>query len=284
MKSYNYGLLAGASMFAIYFSLLFFIGGWSHAVSQTLLNLPFIVLLVIGFGIQVTLFFHVRQLTDVSTNKEVVASGGMSMGSMAACCAHHLVDFGILLGISGLLAFIAKFQTGFFVLAIASNAYGIAVMLSMIKKRGLYGHWTFLKQVANAWPAEQGKNAVLVLAVFLVPLSFLAPLLVVSASPSLGEKSISVNGVDVKVTPVLENEVLKLSISLDTHSGDLGADLEKDAFVTDLNENKYYGKWSGSPVGGHHRSGSLTFQSFSGSLSSFYVESLNGVPVTITWP
>src|SRR3989338_7205291 len=132
-KGIWHGIAAGVGMFLFYFLLLFFANDFQHAVQQTLENLPFIVALVIGFGVQVTLFFHVRLFSrQLAKSKEVMASGGMSMGSMAACCAHHLTDLGIILGISGLLALLTKFQTALFVLAIASNLYGIAMMLLVI--------------------------------------------------------------------------------------------------------------------------------------------------------
>lgn len=47
----------------------------------------------------------------VSTRASVATSGGVSAGSMAACCAHHLADFLPLLGLSGLAAYLASYQT-----------------------------------------------------------------------------------------------------------------------------------------------------------------------------
>ena len=70
------------------------------------------------------------------------------------------------------------------------------------------------------------------------------------------------NGVRVQVTPQIlsPNKPARFVIRLNTHSVDLNQDL---TIVSELRDeqNRIYKavKWEGSPPGGHHRSGTLTF-------------------------
>ncbi len=64
-----------------------------------------------GFGVQAGLFSFIRQSfreRRAAATASVATSGGVSAGSMAACCAHHLSDVLPLLGLSGLAAFLAN--------------------------------------------------------------------------------------------------------------------------------------------------------------------------------
>ena len=56
---------------------------------------------------------------------------------MAACCAHHLSDVLPILGLSGLAAFLARYQTVFIVAGVLSNLVGIAIMLESIQRHQL---------------------------------------------------------------------------------------------------------------------------------------------------
>lgn len=79
------------------------------------------------------------------------------------------------------------------------------------------------------------------------------------------------------VTVTAEPEVLKIGqtpkfkLEFNTHSEELSFDVAKQSYVLDDMGNKLDGAtWNGSPPGGHHRNGTLTF---SGSLSQTkYIE------------
>ena len=65
--------------------------------------------------------------------------------------------------------------------------------------------------------------------------------------------------VTVKITPKLFLEVA-FEITLDTHSGELDADLTQVVILKDENGREYKPKrWEGDPPGGHHRKGTLVF-------------------------
>jgi hypothetical protein len=113
----------------------------SHPFQQFLLYKYWISALILGFGIQVSLFWYIRIAqgsSDMKTKSSVAVGTGTSTLSMVACCAHHLVDFLPLLGLSAASLFLSKYQTYFFGLGIISNIFGIIMMIRIIKKINNY--------------------------------------------------------------------------------------------------------------------------------------------------
>jgi hypothetical protein len=121
--------------------------GIAHALEQTAKLWYWVVALAGGFGIQAGLFSFIRQSLrerKASVTASVATSGGVSAGSMAACCAHHLTDVLPLLGLSGLAAFLASYQLLFIIIGVLSNIVGITIMLESIQRHGLsqkLAHW-----------------------------------------------------------------------------------------------------------------------------------------------
>ncbi len=65
--------------------------------------------------------------------------------------------------------------------------------------------------------------------------------------------------VTIKITPKLSSG-LAFEMVLDTHSEELDADLIQVTTLKDENDKEYKPiRWEGSPPGGHHREGVLTF-------------------------
>jgi len=107
--------------------------------------------------------------------------------------------------------------------------------------------------------------------IFLVIILFLIFILVSSLSslrPDRNASSIafspqtnSEGEVDIKVTPVtlIPNQKPSFKISFDTHSVELDSDIPQNSVLTDNNNSFSNPSWEGSPPGGHHRSGILTF-------------------------
>src|SRR3972149_4196192 len=64
-----------------------------------------------GFGVQVGLFSFIRRAIRerrAAATGSVAVSGGISTGSMAACCVHHLGAVLPLLGLSGRAGFLVR--------------------------------------------------------------------------------------------------------------------------------------------------------------------------------
>ncbi len=141
------GASAAILLLIIYMGIITLAEGLKHALDQTADLWYWVVALAGGFGVQAGLFSFIRQgLRErrASATASVATSGGVSAGSMVACCAHHLTDVLPLLGLSGLAAFLASYQLLFIVIGVLSNLVGITIMLETIQRHGLsrkLTHW-----------------------------------------------------------------------------------------------------------------------------------------------
>lgn len=290
-KEYFHGLLASAFLLGFYFAVVSWLQGisyaWSQFASQWYLMLP----LVAGFGVQVGLFSRIRAAAREGVGM-TAACGGVSSGSMVACCAHHLADVVPLLGIAGLSAFITAYQQPFLVLGVASNAVGITFMLGMVKTHKLYDEkgvfaWLFLKDL------EEGKKAVVVLGVVGVVAAFaftaLSQQSLAESKPSSAQASDfkaasnSGGGLDVEVTPLALAPGMEsvFEVSFNTHQGSLDFEVAQVAFLEDDKGNDYKAlKWEGDAPTGHHRSGKLYFEAVKEGAGkvALRIEGVYGVP------
>jgi hypothetical protein len=134
------GVAGAVSLILVYSGILALTQGLGHALDQTTRLWYWVALLAGGFGIQVGLFSFIRQAfreRRAAATASVAASGGVSAGSMAACCAHHLGDVLPLIGLSGLAVFLVKYQVFFILLGVLSNGVGVTVMLETIQRHDL---------------------------------------------------------------------------------------------------------------------------------------------------
>lgn len=130
----QYGTGAGAVMLAIYFGVVGLISGMAFALEQFEKYWYFIVLLALGFGIQVGLFTHLKRLVGRhgASGKVVAVSGTTSTAAMVSCCAHYLVNVLPVLGLTGFLVVVAEYQVELFWVGLAFNAAGITYILSKV--------------------------------------------------------------------------------------------------------------------------------------------------------
>ncbi|MDO8687196.1 MAG: hypothetical protein Q7K41_01270, partial [Dehalococcoidales bacterium] len=87
------GVLAGTMLLLLYAGVITLAQGAQHMLEQTAKLWYWLAILAAGFGIQAGLFSFIRQALRerrASATASVAASGGLSAGSMVACCAHHL--------------------------------------------------------------------------------------------------------------------------------------------------------------------------------------------------
>ena len=134
------GVGAGILLLLIYAGVITLAQGAQHMLEQTARLWYWLALLATGFGIQAGLFSFIRQALrerKASTTASVTASGGISAGSMIACCAHHLSDILPLIGGAGLSAFLVEYQFFFIILGVLANIVGITVMLETIQRHEL---------------------------------------------------------------------------------------------------------------------------------------------------
>jgi Cu+-exporting ATPase len=89
--------------------------------------------LALGFGLQVGLYVHLRDLVAHDPSAKVLAvSGTASSAAMVSCCAHYLANIVPLLGVAGFLTVVAEYQVELFWAGLAFNAGGIAYIAAKV--------------------------------------------------------------------------------------------------------------------------------------------------------
>ncbi|PIO07345.1 hypothetical protein COU59_03395 [Candidatus Pacearchaeota archaeon CG10_big_fil_rev_8_21_14_0_10_34_12] len=127
-KPLAYGFLAGIALFAFYMSVISIFQGFQFAILNFKNVWFFILPLVFGFGTQIGLYTSIKHTAEMTGT--VALSGGLSGGSMIACCSHFLLNIIPVIGFSGLALFLMKYQTMFFAIGIVANVFGVTYMLS----------------------------------------------------------------------------------------------------------------------------------------------------------
>ncbi|GBD93236.1 hypothetical protein BMS3Abin05_00819 [bacterium BMS3Abin05] len=275
-KSILWGIIGSALLLSIYFIIVSLSNSVGHALSEFWQLWYWITALVVGFGIQVGLFTHTRQTIQLKkqlkgATSSVAAGAGVSTVSMVACCAHHLSDLLPILGLSAAAVFLTQYQLVFMIVGILSNILGITYMLSIISKHHLYFD-------DNKWLvrlAGYNYKRIFRIEIPILLIIFLSGTLFFSGNPAASSQV-----ADVQQRVLLENQevqgngiwvviggeyqraqgMLIFNIKITTHSGSLDFRLDK------ISTLKINGRpislpvtWEGSPPGGHHRSGRLSF-------------------------
>lgn len=120
-------------------------------------------------------------------------------------------------------------------------------------------------------------------------LTMLAALLALAATAlALDAQTDRQAGVRVDVAPqhLAAGQPASFKVSLNTHSVDLSQDLARAATLTDDAGTDYRpAKWEGSPPGGHHRSGVLSFPALGNGVKavSLAIDGVGGVRRTFQW-
>lgn len=148
MSSYNGTMRKEAlSGLAGFFGLLFFYflvmilasRSWSATIFQFKELWYWMILLASGFGLQIGLFTHFKNLVknpQMFHGSEAIAasSTGTSAVSMVVCCAHHLTEFLPIIGLSGFTIFLIRYQISLIIFGIIMNGFGIFYMWKQINK------------------------------------------------------------------------------------------------------------------------------------------------------
>ncbi len=129
------GLVSSASMLLFYVIVVTYFNSFNHAVAQFLSIWLLMISLIAGFGVQVGLFFYVREMAGGQSALAAASSGTVSASSMVACCAHHISDVLLFSGLSFLAAFVNKYQVFFISAGIVSNILGSLFMLMAMQRQ-----------------------------------------------------------------------------------------------------------------------------------------------------
>lgn len=132
------GMGGALVLLSIFFTIVFLANGSLESAWQEFQRLWYWVLtLASGFGLQLGLFFHIRNSVSEQmpgATAEVAASGTISTGSMIACCSHGLINLLPILGVSVAAAFLAQYQLPLILFGVVSNLIGITIMLGIMQK------------------------------------------------------------------------------------------------------------------------------------------------------
>ncbi|MBI2609559.1 hypothetical protein HYW53_00075 [Candidatus Giovannonibacteria bacterium] len=135
------GLIAFATILAVYFSLVSFISGIQFAINQFLLFWPYLISLAIGFGIQISLYSYLKKVVRLQSEKisktTIAVTGTTSTIAMISCCAHYLANLIPIIGIAGAFTVITQYQIELFWVGLAFNMFGIILIsYKIIRFRG----------------------------------------------------------------------------------------------------------------------------------------------------
>lgn len=133
-KPVVYGVLASLILLSIYFVLTSTISGLTFAIFQFKKFWYFTVALAVGFGIQVGLFYYIRQIHKKMSAGIVAATGTTSTLSMISCCAHYLINLLPVLGATGIVSLISGYQVQLFWVGLVFNLLGILYMSGKVYK------------------------------------------------------------------------------------------------------------------------------------------------------
>ena len=133
-KSIGLGFFAFMLMLAIYFSVVGLVSGFDFTLEQFEKFWYFIVILALGFGIQVGLYTYLKNLVGQhgASGKVVAVSGTTSTAAMVSCCAHYLVNILPIVGVTGILTIVAQYQIELFWFGLAFNAAGILYIVPKV--------------------------------------------------------------------------------------------------------------------------------------------------------
>lgn len=131
------GLLGAAGLTALYLGIVTLAESWSHALELFRQDAPFVVPIILGFGVQVGLFVYLKRGLHLPDGTRAAgaltgAGTGTSTLAMVACCAHHVTDVLPLMGLSAAAVFLAEYKVWFMSVGLVTNLIGIGLMLRML--------------------------------------------------------------------------------------------------------------------------------------------------------
>ena len=131
-NSILYGILAGLGLLLFYLAVVSFFQGIEFAFLNLRSLWYLIFLLAAGFGTQIGLYASIKHTAAMTGT--VAGTGGISAGSMVACCSHFLLNIIPIAGLSGIALVLAAYQREFLGIGILSNIIGIGIMLNHKRK------------------------------------------------------------------------------------------------------------------------------------------------------
>jgi hypothetical protein len=134
-KSWLTGTMAAVGLMGFYVLLIGILSSsLTHALDLFQEDKVYVILISVGFGFQITLFRHFKEVKAKQGGIIAAAGTGTSTATMVACCLHHVGDVAPIIGLSGAAVFMSQYKAYFMTFGILMNLLGIFLMLQMIKK------------------------------------------------------------------------------------------------------------------------------------------------------
>ncbi len=111
-------------------------GSFAHLVNQATRDWYFLVVIIVGFGVQVALVSELRRRQRLQHAAGLAGGAGMgaSTAGMVACCAHHIADLAPFIGATGAATFLTSYRIPFMIVGIGVNAVGIAIAAHRLRR------------------------------------------------------------------------------------------------------------------------------------------------------
>ena len=130
LKIVRNSILAVLAVIVVNFIVLALLNFPSMALFQLKRYMWLLVLLVLGFGVQIGLFTYLKHKSIVCS-VTAMAGGGVSAISMILCCSHYLINILPFISLS-FATFLTRYTFWILMFGIASNIAGILFMLYKI--------------------------------------------------------------------------------------------------------------------------------------------------------
>lgn len=269
------GLSASGILLAFYLIVASLLGGVSFALDNFVKLWYWMVPLIIGFGIQIGLFFYVKNEMHKKATAQAAASTGISTTSMIVCCAHHIADIAPFLGITALGLFLTKYQSTFLLAGFLSNILGITYMTTMMNTK------IEKSKIKTLFYSLLVLSIIIVFGLYYLISNSKTSSLINTNETSFQTSTSNENNVEFQVTPLSPSE---FQIAINTHSVELDFDLTQISTVYDDAGNTYKPlKWEGSEPSGHHRNGILKFSSIDKNAKSIKLVIIDSTKREFSW-
>lgn len=261
-------MASALGMLSVYVVVLTLGNSFGHALSELIKWWPWLLFQLMGFGVQMGMFFHMRDLSKRGrwrgSASSLAVGGGVSASTMIACCLHHVTDVLPIIGLSAATLLLIQYQSLFMSLGVLANLVGIIIMLEHLQQHSDFEIIGYkLSGILSGFDLKSVRNITAVASVFILLILSASALGVLPAARARQEGleiSDTENGVMFTFKQISYGEdTLAFETWIDTHKGALSFEMTEVATLEAGGGAYPPIRWDGSPPGGHHRFGILVF-------------------------
>jgi protein-S-isoprenylcysteine O-methyltransferase Ste14 len=259
-------IVSAISLLIIYMVVLSIGHSLTHATLEILKWWPLLIIQLTGLGLQTSMYLFMRDRQSLSHSirsaSSLTVSGGISSSTMVACCLHHVTDILPIIGFSAITLLLSSYQYVFMSIGALSNIIGFVIVLKqmMMYNDSLVGHKYF--RILSSFDLKKVRNITLITSIVIAAILSASALGVAPLSKEktkLIEVSDTQNSITFTFRQIESETALVFHTRIDTHPVSLSFDLVEAVFLITQGQVIAPIKWEGSPPGGHHRIGILSF-------------------------